>query len=173
MLGGRGRGWCPWEMQRKRPCCVCRRWFSPDPRVGSRQRVCGEAACKEARERQRQAEWRRKNPEYFTRWRMEERGGRERPPDPLRMRAPLSGLPWDLAQTEFGVQGADFIGHLGRLLLGGGKTQMVGYRVELKGKTDRVGGGVAKTEMATGADSRGHDGDPGVAPAGPALRAPP
>jgi hypothetical protein len=33
------------------------------------------------------------------------------------MRAPLDRLPWDVAQDEFGVQGADFIGIFGQLLL--------------------------------------------------------
>jgi hypothetical protein len=37
--------------------------------------------------------------------------------DPPRVPAPLTRLPWDLAQEEFGVVGADFIGSLGRLLL--------------------------------------------------------
>jgi hypothetical protein len=36
--------------------------------------------------------------------------------DPLEMPVPLDRLPWDVAQKSFGVQGADFIGYLGRLL---------------------------------------------------------
>jgi len=32
--------------------------------------------------------------------------------------APLDRLPWAVAQTEFKVQGADFLAHMGRLLLG-------------------------------------------------------
>jgi hypothetical protein len=32
------------------------------------------------------------------------------------LRPPLSRLPWDLAQDEFGVKGADFIGVMGTLL---------------------------------------------------------
>jgi hypothetical protein len=33
------------------------------------------------------------------------------------MPPPLSRLPWELAQEEFGTQGADFIASLGRLVL--------------------------------------------------------
>jgi len=36
---------------------------------------------------------------------------------PLVLPPPLSQLPWDLAQEEFGVAGTDFLGHLGRVLL--------------------------------------------------------
>lgn len=43
-------------------------------------------------------------------------------PSPLRVPAPLSRLPWDLAQDQFGVQGTDFIGIMGRMLLGTRKT---------------------------------------------------
>jgi hypothetical protein len=37
---------------------------------------------------------------------------------PLRVPAPLDRLPWDIAQDQFGVQGADFLGVFGRVLLG-------------------------------------------------------
>jgi hypothetical protein len=30
----------------------------------------------------------------------------------------LARLPWDIAQSEFGVQGADFIGVMGKVILG-------------------------------------------------------
>jgi hypothetical protein len=35
-------------------------------------------------------------------------------PEPLRLPRPLSPLPWDIAQFEFGVKGTDFIGVLGQ-----------------------------------------------------------
>lgn len=35
----------------------------------------------------------------------------------MRVRAPLDRLPWDVAQTEFGSQGADFLAVLGGLLV--------------------------------------------------------
>ena len=38
-------------------------------------------------------------------------------PPVVRVPPPLDRLPWDIAQDHFGVQGADFIAVLGRLLL--------------------------------------------------------
>jgi hypothetical protein len=67
--------------------------------------------------RKMQAEWRRRNPDYFVARRMQERRTREQPPEPLRLPAPLRRLPWDVAQSEFGVQGADFLGVMGKVLL--------------------------------------------------------
>lgn len=37
--------------------------------------------------------------------------------DPLEMPSPLSGLPWQVAQKYFGVQGTDFLAQFGRLLV--------------------------------------------------------
>jgi len=61
--------------------------------------------------------WRAANPDYFTARRIQARAAEDRPPEPLRVRAPLDRLPWDIAQDEFGVQGADFLGILGQVLV--------------------------------------------------------
>jgi hypothetical protein len=50
---------------RKRPCRICRRWFSPHPRLRDRQMTCGDAYCKREWHRKKCAEWNRKNPDYF------------------------------------------------------------------------------------------------------------
>jgi hypothetical protein len=65
-----------------------------------------------------QAAWRARNPDYFRARRIQARGGSDHPPEPLKLPPPLSHLPWDIAQDEFGVQGADFLGGMGRMLLG-------------------------------------------------------
>jgi hypothetical protein len=36
---------------------------------------------------------------------------------PLVLPPPLSDLPWDVAQDAFGLEGTDFLGHFGRVLL--------------------------------------------------------
>src|SRR6266704_5259861 len=79
----------------KRPCCVCRRWFRPDPRVGLRQRACGQLDCQAARRVQTQKSWRDRNADYFIARRIQERGKQNQPPEPLRLPPPLSRLPWD------------------------------------------------------------------------------
>jgi hypothetical protein len=108
-------------MPRKRPCCICRRWFVPDRRVGRRQRACSAPACQIARRAKTQAAWRRRNPDYFIAHRMLcRRVDAEQVsavPAPLALPPPLSHLPWDVAQDAFGVEGTDFLGHFGRVLL--------------------------------------------------------
>src|SRR5271165_3007733 len=116
----------------KRPCRICRHGFRPDPRLGVRQRACRRAECQAARRRQTQAAWRARNPDYFIARRIQERGALPRRPEPLRLPAPLAPLPWDLAQDQFGVQGADFIGVMGTVLLHAAQDQFKAYPLDSK-----------------------------------------
>lgn len=50
---------------KKRPCRVCRRWFSPDARLGDRQKTCGRPECRREWHRRKCAEWNGKNRDYF------------------------------------------------------------------------------------------------------------
>src|SRR5208282_2239827 len=115
---------------RKKPCCICRHWFRPDPRVGARQRACRRPECQAARRRQTQAAWRARNPDYFIARRIQDRGALPRSPEPLRLPTPLGRLPWDIAQDEFGVKGADFIGVMAALLLHATQDQFAAYRID-------------------------------------------
>src|SRR5918994_6031820 len=109
---------------RKRPCTICRRWFRPDARIGTRQRACGKPECQTSRRRKTQASWRHRNLDYATAYRIEQRAAHTQPAaEPLRMPAPLNQLPWDLAKDQFGAQGADFIGVMGTLLMRTAKDQ--------------------------------------------------
>src|SRR5580704_5541091 len=101
---------------RSRPCRFCRKWFRPDPRVGDRQRACSTADCQTKRRGRQQAEWRARNPEYDSARRLAAKAGPPQP-DPPVMPPPLKRLPWDVAQTQFGVQGTEFLGQFGRLLV--------------------------------------------------------
>src|SRR5438034_2702905 len=123
---------------RKRPCCICRHWFRPDPRVGLRQRACRQAECQAARRQQTQAAWRARNPDYFVARRIQDRAARPQPPEPLRLPAPLGQLPWDIAQDEFGAKGADFIGVMGALLLRAAQSQFKIYVPEDSRVTDTL-----------------------------------
>src|SRR5712691_3335160 len=115
---------------RKRPCCICRRWFRPDPRIGSRQRACITLDCQTARRKKKQKAWRERNPDYFIARRIQDRSQQDRPPEALRLPPPLSGLPWDIAQSQFGTEGADFIGIMGTLLLRSAQSQFRAYVLE-------------------------------------------
>ena len=56
--------------------------------------------------------------------------------EPLRLPAPLSHLPWDIAQDEFGSVGAEFLGHLGRVLLRSGQDER---RAQVRASIDEIG----------------------------------
>lgn len=122
----------------KRPCRICRKWFLADLRVGPRQRACSAPECQRKRREKTQASWRERNPDYFVARRLLERASREEPPAPLRMPTPLSRLPWDVAQDQFGVQGADFIGVMGKLLCGHAQDQFQAYLVGSIEETGRL-----------------------------------
>lgn len=53
------------RQQRKRSCCFCRDYFTPDPRVGSRQVACPRPECQKARKQANQERWLRQRPGYF------------------------------------------------------------------------------------------------------------
>ena len=129
-------------MLTKRPCCICRHWFVPDRRVGRRQRACSAPACQTARRAKTQATWRRRNPDYFIAHRIQRRRLQAEEAQavvlPLVLPPPLSQLPWDLAQDAFGVVGTDFLGHLGRVLLGAAQDQKTGQAIDSRGETDRL-----------------------------------
>ena len=46
-------------------CIVCNETFTPDPRVGDRQKVCNKTYCKLQRKKLAQHNWVQKNPGYF------------------------------------------------------------------------------------------------------------
>lgn len=50
---------------RKRPCCICRRWFMPNPRLKDRQKTCGTSQCKREWHRKMCRKWNRENADYF------------------------------------------------------------------------------------------------------------
>lgn len=50
---------------RKRPCRICGKWYWPDPRLGERQRTCGDKECQRQWHGKKCREWNRKNRSYF------------------------------------------------------------------------------------------------------------
>ena len=132
---------------RKRPCCICRRWFRPDPRIGSRQQACRRLECQIARRKKKQRAWRERNPDYFIARRIKDRSGQDRPPEPLRLPSPLSRLPWDIAQSQFGTEGADFIGIMGAVLLRSTQSQFRAYVTEDSRFADTLPSGSAQSQI--------------------------
>jgi hypothetical protein len=89
-----------------------------------------------------------RNADYFAARRMQARKTGAQPPIPLRLRPPLNRLPWDLAQDEFGVQGTDFLGVMGTLLLGAAQDEFKAYRTDSKGLAGTLPPSVAQDELA-------------------------
>jgi hypothetical protein len=68
-------------MADKRPCAICGRWFTKDPRVGTRHRVCATAECRAARNRKACASWRASHPDEVKASRLRRKLPKV-PPDP-------------------------------------------------------------------------------------------
>jgi hypothetical protein len=97
-----------------------------------RQRACGKPGCQAARRKKTQAQWRAKNPDYATGYRLQRRSAQERAPEPLRVAAPLNRLPWDMAKDEFGGKATDFLGVMSALLMRSAKDQIQLHLIEAK-----------------------------------------
>lgn len=71
------------------------------------------------------------------------RAAKGEPVDPVGQPPPLNELPWEMAQKQFGVQGADFLGQFGRVLLKGVKKQSLAQPIdntmEIRGLRDGLG----------------------------------
>jgi hypothetical protein len=48
---------------KQKKCPYCRIFFAPDPRVGQRQKTCGNPSCKKALKAKNNARWRKENPD--------------------------------------------------------------------------------------------------------------
>ena len=72
--------------QRKRPCRFCRRWFQPDPRLGSRQYACSRAECQAVRQKANERAWLDRHPGYFRGREAAHRAWRQAHPEAQRRR---------------------------------------------------------------------------------------
>lgn len=95
---------------RSKPCCICRKRFTPNTRLGDRQKTCGSQPCKTERKRRVQAQWASDNADYWTERRLREQAarleaGEDKPPN----RPPPSGLkrlPTAYIHEELGAHAA-------------------------------------------------------------------
>jgi len=135
---------------------VCHRWFVPHPRAGDRQHVCSAPDCQKQRQHDNVAAWRQLHPEYRVAqaMRLRERlAAKEQVVDPLKMPAPLSGLPWQVARKYFGVQGTDFLAQFGRLLVREAGKLVPAQPLETTGETGRLAGVTPEKAIAALAGS--------------------
>ena len=84
------------RIRRSKPCSICRRWFTPHPRVGQRQRTCGRPECKAKQKLRTQAEWSDRNPSYWAERRLGQQLEQARQGD---LGGVLRGPPAQMART--------------------------------------------------------------------------
>ncbi len=143
-------------MLRSRPCRICHRWFLPDLRAGDRQHVCSAPECQKQRQHDNVAAWRQLHPEYRVAhaMRLRERlAHKQQVVDPLEMPAPLSGLPWQVAQKYFGVQCTDFLAQFGRLLVREAEKLVSVQQLETTAEPGRLAGVTPEKAIAAPAGS--------------------
>jgi hypothetical protein len=71
----------------------------------------------------------------------------------------LNQLPWEIAQSEFGPQGADFIGVMAGLLLHETQSKIAAYRVEIMAVTEKLQPACAQSQIPSGAYLSGSGGE--------------
>lgn len=118
-------------LRKKRPCRLCGKWFTPNPRLGDRQQTCGAMECQRKWHARKCSEWNRKNRAYFKeiylRGRLESFGSDppEQSPspcsscrinDPPRRTSPLD-LPQEVIQEVIEVKQFIIIEYIVRLLM--------------------------------------------------------
>ena len=86
-----------------------------------------------------------------------------RPVEPLRVPPPLNRLPWDLAQSQFGVEGADFMGVMGALLLRAAQSQFAVQVTDSKDDSGTLQYAAAQSQIETGAGWSGRGSGPDAA----------
>lgn len=85
----------------KKPCRICRKWFEPHPRAGSRQTVCSAPTCQRSRNRRACARWREAHPDYDRDRRLRERIENEDAPAEAR---PTTKVLWPAVQHAVGLE---------------------------------------------------------------------
>lgn len=106
---------------KKAPCRICGKWFTPNPRLGKRQKTCGGSECKKKWHTKKCAEWNKKNPEYFKANYLSKKitaaqKSKDENNSPLEKPLTSLGLPQRYVQEVIGVQLLVIIEYFGGLL---------------------------------------------------------
>jgi len=106
------------KSRRKRPCCICRKWFLPDVRQKGRQKTCG-PDCQNELHRRQCADWNKKNKAYFKNnylgKKLEKAAGSKTVPDSSKTSLPPQTkpvLPIEIITTEYGIKPAIIVQYL-------------------------------------------------------------
>ena len=101
---------------RKRPCSICRRWFTPHPRLKDRQRTCGDPECKKEWHRRKCAEWNKRNGDYFKTNYLQKKVDSQATTTPIKSRL-KTGLPKKYVQDVIGPKPLVIIEYLAQLMV--------------------------------------------------------
>ena len=141
---------------KKRPCRICRKWFTPDPRPGDRQKTCGKERCKKKWHAKKCAEWNKKNRSYFQAIYLSSKLESSKTPSQSEIRPPPSSnpnikgpirpsssrstpqLPRDIIQDVIGVQPFIIIEYVAQLLVRSFKEVIRAQPVDMQRKLDRL-----------------------------------
>ncbi len=106
---------------KRRPCRICRRWFTPNPRLKDRQKTCGNTKCKREWHKKKCSEWNKENPDYFKANYLQKKLNAASPTEspsnifPVKSRF-KSGLPLLFVQEVIDIQHLVIIEYLAQLL---------------------------------------------------------
>ncbi len=137
------------QKSKKRPCRICGKWFSPNPRVGERQKTCGSKDCQRKWHAKKCSEWNRAHPEYFQEIYLSKKLDAAAPPnaeiEPHSADFPVSSgkLPRKVIQEVIGAQQLIIIEYVNRLLLKSFQEVIARQLTEIIAKQDRVLGGTS------------------------------
>ncbi len=123
---------------RKRPCRICRKWFSPNPRVGERQKTCGAEECQKKWHAKKCAEWNKGHPVYFQEIYLSKKLEEVNEPDvqkevyPVKFIVKSRKLPCKVIQEVIGTQPLVIIKYVNRLLFRSFQEVILGQLAEIK-----------------------------------------
>lgn len=124
---------------KKRPCRVCRRWFTPNPRLKDRQKTCGDPRCKREWHRRKCKEWNKDNPDYFrTNYLQKKLSAAIETEKACPKNRLKSGLPLQYVQEVIGVQHVIIIEYFGQLLVSRFQEVLKGQVIVNTGKIRRL-----------------------------------
>ena len=131
---------------KKRPCRICRKWFAPNPRVGSRQMTCGSEECKNKWHKKKCSDWNRQNQQYFKNNYLGKKLKAVSPHEETPQKLPLTlsksskspKLPQEVIQEVIGPQHLVIIEYVTQLLLRRFQEVMRQQRAEITEETERL-----------------------------------
>ena len=119
---------------KKRPCCICQRWYTPHPRLKDRQRTCGDPGCKKEWHRQKCAQWNKRHADYFKANYLQKKLDSK---NQVKTRLKI-GIPKDLVQEVIGLQNLVIMEYLAQLILFRFKEVINAQTVGSNNKTGRL-----------------------------------